>query len=76
MGALCGAACVYGNYIHAIDIVEGGRHIRTVPGTAGIFATYPVRMPVYAYNWFASNIFPALLYDCRLDNVLDQTISV
>ena len=42
MGALCGAGCVYANYIHAIDIVEGGRHIRTVPGTAGIFSTYAV----------------------------------
>ena len=43
MGGLCGAGCVYANYIHAIDIVEGGRHIRSVPGTAGIFSTYAVR---------------------------------
>ncbi|KAH9851504.1 aquaporin [Lenzites betulinus] len=40
MGGLCGAGIVYANYIHAIDIVEGGRHIRTVPGTAGLFSTY------------------------------------
>ena len=42
MGALCGAALTYANYIHPIDIVEGGRHIRTVPGTASLFATYAV----------------------------------
>ncbi|OBZ68683.1 hypothetical protein A0H81_11172 [Grifola frondosa] len=40
MGALCGAGIVYANYIHAIDLVEGGRAIRTVPGTAGLFSTY------------------------------------
>jgi aquaglyceroporin related protein, other eukaryote len=44
MGALCGAACVYATYFHAIDIVEGGRGIRTVPGTASLFATYAVRI--------------------------------
>ena len=43
MGAICGAGITYANYIHAIDIVEGGRHIRTVPGTASLFATYAVR---------------------------------
>ncbi|KAF8530055.1 aquaporin [Hysterangium stoloniferum] len=40
MGALCGAAIVYANYFHAIDIFEGGRGVRTVPGTAGFFGTY------------------------------------
>ncbi|KAM5541379.1 hypothetical protein V8D89_004933 [Ganoderma adspersum] len=52
MGGLCGAGIVYANYIHAIDLVEGGRHIRTVPGTAGLFATYalPYMIPVSA--WF------------------------
>ncbi|KAF8583663.1 aquaporin [Ramaria rubella] len=42
MGALCGAACIYANYFHAINLAEGGRGIRTVPGTAGLFATYPL----------------------------------
>lgn len=45
MGGLCGAGIIYANYIHAIDLVEGGRHIRTVPGTAGLFSTYAVRLP-------------------------------
>ncbi|KZT09234.1 aquaporin [Laetiporus sulphureus 93-53] len=40
MGALCGAGIIYANYIHAIDLYEGGRHIRTVPGTASLFSTY------------------------------------
>lgn len=40
MGGLCGAGIIYANYIHAIDLVEGGRHIRTVPGTAALFSTY------------------------------------
>jgi len=39
MGALVGSALIYANYIHAIDIVEGGRHIRTLK-TAGLFSTY------------------------------------
>ncbi|KIP08611.1 hypothetical protein PHLGIDRAFT_34899 [Phlebiopsis gigantea 11061_1 CR5-6] len=40
LGGICGAGIVYANYIHAIDAVEGGRNIRTVPGTAGLFGTY------------------------------------
>jgi aquaglyceroporin related protein, other eukaryote len=43
MGGLCGAGIIYANYIHAIDLVEGGRHVRTVPGTASLFSTYAVR---------------------------------
>ena len=43
MGGLCGAGIIYANYIHAIDLVEGGRNIRTVPGTASLFSTYAVR---------------------------------
>ncbi|KAL6308352.1 aquaporin [Sparassis latifolia] len=52
MGALCGAGIVYANYIHAIDLYEGGRSIRTVPGTASLFSTYaaPYMTPVSA--WF------------------------
>jgi aquaglyceroporin related protein len=40
MGGLCGAAIVYANYFHAIDLFEGGKGIRTVPGTASFFSTY------------------------------------
>ena len=41
LGGICGAAIVYGNYIRAIDIFEGGRDIRTLE-TAGLFGTVPV----------------------------------
>jgi len=41
MGGIAGAALVYSQYIHAIDIFEGGRGIRT-QGTAGLFATFAV----------------------------------
>ncbi|KAF8803372.1 aquaporin [Phlegmacium glaucopus] len=39
LGAIFGAAIVYGNFIHAIDIFEGGHDIRT-QATASLFATY------------------------------------
>ena len=44
LGGIVGAGLVYVNYIHAIDIVEGGRHIRTL-NTAALFATYAVGSP-------------------------------
>ncbi|KAH7927765.1 major intrinsic protein superfamily membrane channel protein [Leucogyrophana mollusca] len=40
LGGICGAGMVYGNYFHAINIYEGGPGIRTINGTAGLFATY------------------------------------
>ncbi|KAF8799028.1 aquaporin [Phlegmacium glaucopus] len=39
LGGIVGAGVVYANYIHAIDIVEGGREVRTL-ATAGLFSTY------------------------------------
>jgi aquaglyceroporin related protein len=42
LGGIVGAAIVYGNYFHAINIFEGGNNIRTLK-TAGLFAVYPVR---------------------------------
>lgn len=41
MGGIVGAALVYANYFHAIDIFEGGEGIRTLK-TAGLFGTYAV----------------------------------
>ncbi|TFK28497.1 putative aquaporin 4, partial [Coprinopsis marcescibilis] len=40
LGGIAGAAIVYGNYFQAINIFEGGIHIRT-EATRGLFATYP-----------------------------------
>ncbi|KAF9496527.1 aquaporin [Pleurotus eryngii] len=39
MGGLAGAALVYANYYHAINIFEGGSGVRTL-NTAGLFSTY------------------------------------
>jgi len=39
LGGMFGAATIYGNYIHAIDIFEGSHDIRT-RATASLFATY------------------------------------
>lgn len=41
MGGVVGAGLVYGQYIHAIDIFEGGRHIRT-KATASLFSSFAV----------------------------------
>jgi aquaglyceroporin related protein, other eukaryote len=46
MGGLVGAAMVYANYFHAIDIYEGGRGVRTLH-TASLFATYAVSLLNY-----------------------------
>jgi len=43
MGGVVGTGLVYANYIHAIDLFEGGRHIRT-QATASLFATYAVSL--------------------------------
>ena len=42
LGAFVGAALTYANYFHAIDVFEGGKGVRTTPGTAALFATYAV----------------------------------
>ena len=39
LGAFLGSLVAYGNYFHAIDLVEGAG-IRTVPGTASFFTSY------------------------------------
>ncbi|KAH7885247.1 major intrinsic protein superfamily membrane channel protein [Phlebopus sp. FC_14] len=40
LGGICGAGIIYANYIHAIDLYEGGPGIRTISGTGDLFATY------------------------------------
>ena len=44
LGGIIEAGLIYVNYIHAIDIVEGIRHIRTL-NTAGLLATYAIGSP-------------------------------
>lgn len=43
MGGVTGAALVYANYFHAIDLFEGGKNIRTLK-TASLFSTYAVSL--------------------------------
>ncbi|KAL4895438.1 putative aquaglyceroporin [Aspergillus ambiguus] len=66
LGAMVGAAIVYGNYRSAIDAYEGGRNIRTVPGssptaTAGIFCTYPAAFMTRTGQFFSEFIASAIL---------------
>lgn len=66
LGAMCGAAIVYGNYKTAIDVFEGGAHIRTVPGysttaTAGIFCTYPADFMNKTGQFFSEFLASAIL---------------
>jgi aquaglyceroporin related protein len=42
LGAFTGSLLTYANYFHALDVFEGGKGIRTVPGTAALFSTYAV----------------------------------
>ncbi|THU82913.1 aquaporin [Dendrothele bispora CBS 962.96] len=60
MGGLVGASIIYANYIHAIDIVEGGRHIRTLK-TAGLFSTYALDYMTNLSCFFSEFIASALL---------------
>nr|VWP00084.1 Uncharacterized protein [Ganoderma boninense] len=73
LGGLCGAGIVYANYIHAIDLVEGGRHIRTVPGTASLFGTYALPYMTSASAWFEEFLGTALLLIaiCAMSNTKD-----
>ncbi|KAG7095777.1 hypothetical protein E1B28_006481 [Marasmius oreades] len=60
MGALVGAGIVYANYIHAIDIFEGGRHIRTLK-TAGLFSTYALDYMTNVSCFFSEFMASAVL---------------
>ncbi|KAJ5168891.1 Aquaporin-3 [Penicillium canariense] len=66
LGAMCGAAIVYGNYKSAIDVYEGGADIRSVPGysataTAGIFCTYPADFMTKTGQFFSEFLASAIL---------------
>ncbi|KAF8627440.1 hypothetical protein AX17_006254 [Amanita inopinata Kibby_2008] len=60
LGGIVGAAIVYANYFHAIDIYEGGRNIRTLR-TAGLFGTYPLAYVTNASAFFSEFLGAALL---------------
>jgi len=60
MGGLVGAALVYANYIHAIDLFEGGRHIRTL-STASLFSTYALGYMTNVSCFFSEFLASAVL---------------
>ncbi|KAK2465374.1 hypothetical protein APHAL10511_002728 [Amanita phalloides] len=60
LGGIIGAAIVYANYFHAIDIFEGGRDIRTLK-TAGLFAVYPLGYMTNVSAFFSEFLGTALL---------------
>ncbi|KXN82857.1 hypothetical protein AN958_02131 [Leucoagaricus sp. SymC.cos] len=60
LGALVGSALIYANYIHAIDVVEGGRHIRTLT-TAGLFSTYALNYMTNVSAFFSEFLTSAVL---------------
>ncbi|KAF5127464.1 Aquaporin-3 [Metarhizium anisopliae] len=69
LGAMVGAAIVYGNYRSAIDAFEGGAGIRTVSGpnaTAGVFCTYPAafmtRTGMFFSEFVASTILQFVIF--------------
>jgi len=79
LGAMCASGVVYANYKSAIDVFEGGAHIRTVPGysetaTAGIFCTYPAAFMTKTGQFFsefiASSILMFLIYALKDDGNL------
>jgi aquaglyceroporin related protein, other eukaryote len=66
LGAFCGALIVYGNYISAIDVYEGGAGIRTVPGysetgTAGMFWSVPADFMTSTGQFFSEFIGSAII---------------
>lgn len=66
LGAFCASGVVYANYKSAIDVYEGGSHLRTVPGysetaTAGIFCTYPAPFMTKTGQFFSEFIASTLL---------------
>jgi aquaglyceroporin related protein len=69
LGAMIASGVVYANYKSAIDVFEGGAHIRTVPGysnhsTAGIFCTYPAAFLTRTGMFFSEFIASSILMFC------------
>jgi len=60
VGAVIGAALAYGQYIHAIDLFEGGRSVRT-QATASLFVSYPMDYMTAASSFFSEFLGTAIL---------------
>jgi len=60
LGGLVGAALVYANYYHAINIFEGGPHVRTL-ATASLFSTYALDYMTSVSCFFSEFLATAVL---------------
>ncbi|KAJ3767314.1 putative aquaporin 4 [Lentinula raphanica] len=60
MGGVVGAALVYADYFHAIDIYEGGRGVRTLK-TASLFSTYALDYMTNVSCFFSEFFATAIL---------------
>ncbi|KAF8876406.1 aquaporin-like protein [Infundibulicybe gibba] len=60
LGGITGAAIVYANYFHAIDISEGGRGVRTLT-TAALFTSYPLDYMTNVSCFFSEFISSVIL---------------
>uniref|UniRef100_A0A0W0EVC4 Putative aquaporin 4 n=1 Tax=Moniliophthora roreri TaxID=221103 RepID=A0A0W0EVC4_MONRR len=60
LGGIVGAAIVYANYFHAIDIFEGGRGVRTL-ATAGFFGTFAADYLTNVSCFFSEFLATAIL---------------
>ncbi|KAG8735110.1 hypothetical protein FRC10_010972, partial [Ceratobasidium sp. 414] len=61
LGACTGAGLVFANYHRAIDLFEGGAGVRSVPGTAAFFATFPLPYMSNVQCFFQEVLATALL---------------
>ncbi|KIM63369.1 hypothetical protein SCLCIDRAFT_24260 [Scleroderma citrinum Foug A] len=61
LGCFCGAAIVYANYYHAINLYEGGSGIRTISGTGDLFATYAADYMTSVGCFFSEFLASAML---------------
>ncbi|KAG9040479.1 hypothetical protein FS837_000562 [Tulasnella sp. UAMH 9824] len=60
-GAFTGSLLVYGMYNQAINVQEGGSAIRTTPGTASLFVTFPLDFMNAATCFFSEFLVTAML---------------
>ncbi|CAE6487660.1 unnamed protein product [Rhizoctonia solani] len=61
LGACTGAGLIYGNYLRAIDIFEGGMGVRTVPGSASLFTTFAMDHLTNAQCFYSEVLGTAIL---------------
>jgi aquaglyceroporin related protein, other eukaryote len=64
LGGVAGASIIYANYSQALNLVEGGRNVRSEL-TRGLFATYPV-----SYCFFAIDRVPPVLNEASQSSYL------